>query len=176
MTQHVAGQRVYELERRIAAIDWTGSFDRTVSRGYLMKEHLRRAAWWAYVTKAPGYPFPDVAAAVNPAIRADPQAVARVTAQLASWSQRGWVTRVTVHALHFAALLDAGVPLPQAPAEPFEPLLMMFERGGGFGAEGGGLIEVDTLGIRPGTVVENLRQEPYVELDKAALDALDVRG
>jgi hypothetical protein len=75
--------------------------------------------------------------------------------------------------LHFAALLDAGIDLPQAPPLPFEPLLVMFERGGGFRVEGGGFIDVDTLGVKIGTIEDNLNSEPIVKLDQAALDALD---
>lgn len=73
----------------------------------------------------------------------------------------------------FAALLDAGVPLPDAPPEPYEPLIVMFERGGGFTTEGGGLIEVDSLGIRIGRPEDNLTEQPVIALDEAALDAAD---
>lgn len=69
------------------------------------------------------------------------------------------MTRTCIRALHFAALLDAGIDLPQALPLPFEPLLVMFERGD-FRVEGSGLIDVDTLGIRVGTVDENLLPEP----------------
>jgi hypothetical protein len=138
-----------------------------------MKEYLRRAAFWAKATNAPGFPFFDIAAAVNPQVRAEPSSVERVSAHLARHLQGVPVTRTCTHALHFAALVDAGAPLPPVPPDPFEPLLVMFERGGGFRVGGGTLIEVDTLGIRAGSVDENLRPEPYVALDPAALDALD---
>ncbi len=45
------------------------------------EEYLRRAAWWARATNSQQWPFFDIAAAVNPSIRADP-AVERVTAHL----------------------------------------------------------------------------------------------
>jgi hypothetical protein len=167
------GDRVDRLAVRLMAIDWAGSFGRTTSRGYLMKEYLRRAAFWAKATNAPGFPFFDIAAAVNPQVRADPTVVERVSAHLAAQLQGVVVVRSATHALHFAALPDAGVPLPSAPPDPFEPLLVMFERGGGFRVGGGTLIEVDTLGIRAGSVDENLRAEPYVALDPASLDSLD---
>jgi hypothetical protein len=165
--------RVAGLAERIKAIDWAGSFDRTRSRGYLMKEYLRRAAWWAKATESQEWPFFDIAAAVDPAVRADPAAVRDVEAHVKEKLQGVHATRACVRALHFAALLDAGADVPEAPAQPFEPLLVMFERGGGFRVGGGGLIEVDTLGLRAGTVEQNLLAEPVVELDQAALDALD---
>jgi len=49
----------------------------------------------------------------------------------------------------------------------------MFERGGGFSTEGSGLIEVDSLGIRIGTVEDNLSEQPIIALDEATLDAAD---
>jgi hypothetical protein len=158
---------------RILAVTWTSEFEHVTSRGYLMKEYLRRAAWWAKATAAPRFPFFDIAEAVNPAIRADPAIVERITEHLAPEGVGVQVITACVRALHFAALVDANVPLPDAPTEPFEPLLMMFKRGGGFRVEGGGSIDVDYLGILPGTVEDNLRTEPYVRLDQTALDTLD---
>jgi hypothetical protein len=68
---------VTTLAERILAINWAGSSDKTGSRGYLMKEYLRRAAWWAKVTGSQLWPFFDIAAAVNPDIRADSSIVKR---------------------------------------------------------------------------------------------------
>ncbi|MGH3940619.1 MAG: hypothetical protein ACRDTG_18680 [Pseudonocardiaceae bacterium] len=164
---------VTHLAERILAINWAESPDKTRSRGYLMKEYLRRAAWWAKATKSLQWPFLDIAAAVNPTVRADSAVVERVAEQVKKDLQGVLVTRTCIRALHFAALLDAGIDLPQELPLPFEPLIVMFERGGGFHVEGSGLIDVDTLGIRVGTVDENLLPEPIVQLDEAALDALD---
>ncbi len=46
------GDNVTGLAERIMLIEWTGSFDHMRSRAYLMKEYLRRAAWWASATEA----------------------------------------------------------------------------------------------------------------------------
>jgi hypothetical protein len=167
------GDKVTGLAERIMVIDWTGSFDHMRSRGYLMKEYLRRMAWWAKVTEAPDFPFFDIAAAVDPAVRADPSIVDLVQTRVKSRLQGLRVVRACEQALHFAALLDAGVELPPAPPEPYEPLLVMFERGGGFSTEGGGLIEVDSLGIRIGSLEDNLIEQPVIALDQSALDAAD---
>jgi hypothetical protein len=139
-----------------------------------MKEYLRRAAWWTRATgQSRWLPFSDIAAAVDPDIRADQAVVDRVVADLKQKRQGIVVVEVCVNALHFAALLDAGVPLPDATDQPFEPLLLLLERGDGFFIEGGGLVDVDSLGIRIGGLEENLRSEPWVSLDSAALDAVD---
>jgi hypothetical protein len=168
---------VDDLARRITTIHWDSSFDRETSRGYLMKEYLRRAAWWSKATsQARWIPFFDIAAAVDPRVRADPAVVDLVCAYVSRSRQGGRTEEVCVNALHFAALLDAKVPLPDAPDQPYEPLLLLLERGGGFYTEGGGLIDVDTLGIPIGKLEDNLRDEPWVQLDKAALDAVDEAG
>lgn len=168
MADHVAG-----LAERVLAIQWQEAPEKTRSRGYLMKEYLRRAAWWAKATDSQQWPFFDIAAAVDPGVRADSAIVERVTEQLKKRLQGVIVTRTCVNALHFAALLDAEVALPESLPPPFEPLLVMFERGGGFHVEGSGLIDVDTLGIRAGMLDENLLSEPIVQLDDVALDVLD---
>jgi hypothetical protein len=167
------GDRVIGLAERIMVIDWDGSFDHMRSRAYLMKEYLRRAAWWAKATEAPGFPFLDIAAAVDPSVRADPSIVELVETRVKSRLQGLRVVRACEQALHFAALLETGAALPEAPADPYEPLLVMFERGGGFSTEGSGLIEVDSLGIRIGRLEDNLIDEPVIALDEAALDAAD---
>src|SRR5437870_11792309 len=97
--------RAARLVNRIEAIDWVGRFDHTTSRAYLMKEYLRRVSWWARATKASRYPFFDIAALVDPAVRAAPAEVERVTGHLATSMQGVLVTRVCIYALHFEALL-----------------------------------------------------------------------
>jgi hypothetical protein len=165
---------VNDVAQRIMSIRWDGSLDRQASRSRLMQEYLRRSAWWGLATgQSEWLPFFDIAAAVDPGVRADQTVVDQVSAYLSKNYQVGLVRRACVNALHFAALLDAGIPLPEAPEQPFEPLLMLLERGDGFHIEGGGLIQVDTLGIRIGELEDNLRAEPWVQLDAASLDALD---
>lgn len=164
--------------KRIMAVDWESSYEKTRSRVTLVFEHLRRAAWWAPAVKAQQWPFFDIAEAINPKLRASPAVVRRVEADLAAKSQGELVMRTCMRALNFAALLDAGTKLPQVPnsaAEPFEPLLVMFERGGGFRLEGGRFIEVDLKGVPVGTSESNRADKPVVALTSAALDALDAR-
>lgn len=171
MTTHVD-----KTAKRIMAIPWAGSLEKTNSRVALLREYLRRAAWWADAVKPEEWPFFDIAHAVKPEVRADHALVRRVEEHLTAKMQGMLVVRTCVRALHFAALLDAGVELPKLPesaAQPFEPLLAMFERGGGFRIEGSGLIEVDLAGVPKGTIQSNRKDKPVVTLDPTALDALD---
>ncbi len=67
---------------------------------------------------------------------------------------------------------------PAAHAElpdPYEPLLLFFERGGGFTVENR-MVDVDSAGIPLRDRQRYLRGEPFVDLDRAALDALDALG
>ncbi|KFA92155.1 hypothetical protein [Archangium violaceum] len=171
MTAHVSA-----VAKRIKAINWSGSFDRTPSCVALLREYLRRASWWAEAVKSSEWPFFDIAAAVNPAVRADPGQIQAIEDHLSQKLQGVLVVRTCVRALHFAALEDAGAKLPRVPASvvrPFEPLLMMFERGGGFRLGGSGLIEVDTAGVPKGTASSHHTDKTVVALEPAALDALD---
>ena len=171
MSAHVTA-----VAKRIKAIDWSGSFDKTPSRVALLREYLRRAAWWSEAVKTSEWPFFDIAAAVNPAVRADPNQVQALEAHLSQKLQGVLVVRTCVRAMHFASLEDAGVKLPRVPVSvehPFEPLLMMLERGGGFRVDGSGLIEVDAAGIPKGTARSHRTAEPVVALEPAALNVLD---
>ncbi|WP_119726299.1 hypothetical protein [Thermomonospora amylolytica] len=135
-----------------------------------MKEYLRRAAWWAAELNSDRWPFFDIVALVDPRVRADRRVVEAVRAAIP-----GWVFRPAVQtcewALHFAALGER-VTLPDLP-HPFEPLILMFERGNAFTFDGAGFIEVDGIGVRRGTMGDHLVAEPYVPLDTDALDAMD---
>lgn len=168
------GDIVNALADRVLAVNWSAPFTRTRSRAALMREYLRRSAWWAQAVGAADWPFFDIAATVDPSIRADPAVVQRVQTHLDRSRQGVLVQRSAEAALQFAALLESGRPLPAVPASaanPFEPLVVMFERGGGFRLGGGNLIEVDTAGLPRGSLAENLTDQPYV--DMAHLDALD---
>src|SRR5687768_10143302 len=101
-----------EYTARLLAIDWTeGGFTRTRSRHRLMAEHLRRAAWWAQHLRCQDWPFPDLAACADPAVRADPALVARI-AQLLVLAPDP-VIEAAVNALHWYTLRDnPAVTLP----------------------------------------------------------------
>jgi hypothetical protein len=59
--------------------------------------------------------------------------------------------------------------------DPFEPLILMYERGGGFATENG-FVDVDMAGIPLRSWRDHLSSQPIVELDAATLDRLDAQG
>ena len=95
----------------------------------LAKEFLRRSALWAKALGHAGeWPFFDVAALAVPGVRAAPDDLAalhaaldgRLSSQHLRWCE--WM-------LHWEAAQRAGVDRPQAPPDPYRPLLRIFERG-----------------------------------------------
>ncbi|TDQ52272.1 hypothetical protein [Actinorugispora endophytica] len=161
------------LVDRLLAADWSGSYEQRPSQAALMREYLRRSAWWAKRFDAEGWPFFDIASWVDPSVRADPGQVRRLQEGLPDWVYLT-VRHTCVWALHFRALQESGADLPDLP-DPFAPLLLMFERGSGFTVDGTGFIEVDFRSIRKGRRNDHLVKEPKAPLDPAELDAMDRR-
>ncbi|GIF98459.1 hypothetical protein [Catellatospora citrea] len=160
-----------EFIDRLRAVNWSGSaHGRTRSRRLLMQEHLRRAAWWAQRFPSGKWPFPDLAEAVDPTVRADDTLVEEVEDLTAFASFVDGAA--AVDALHWYALRAVpGVVLPDLP-DPYEPLLVFFERGGGFTMISG-YLDVDGSLVPRGDVADHLIETPVVDLDPTTLDEID---
>jgi hypothetical protein len=160
---------------RLQAVDWTGSsgFKHRRSRVRLMAEYLRRAAQWAEALDATGeWPFFDIASHLAPSIQI-PEDQDKELESLIS-NRIGWpsVDRLARATMRWAALQDAEVPLPPGLEDPYEPVLLMLDRGGAWTTEAG-FIDVDGAAVRRQTWCDHLSTEPVTALDPATLDALD---
>jgi hypothetical protein len=160
---------------RLQAVDWSGKpgFKHRRSRVRLMAEYLRRAAIWAQVLDATSeWPFFDIAAHVDPSIQVPEDEAKELEALI--YNHIGWpsVDRLARAALCWAALKDAGIPTPPDLQDPYEPILLMFDRGGAWTNEAG-FIDVDGAALRRKTWRDHLSTEPVITLDPATLDALD---
>ena len=161
---------------RLLAIDWDSplAFDHRQSRPRLMKEYLRRAALWAReLDGGKPWPFFDIAELIAPDVH-PPQELADQLEVLIN-ERIGWPAVQTScrAALRWAALLDSGHPIPSGLPDPYEPLLLMFERGGGFITEHG-FIELDGASVSRRSVADYLSDEPVLAgFDPDYLDALD---
>ncbi len=162
---------VSDLAVRIHAIDWNGNLDHTGSRVSLMREYLRRAAVWTRTLGAKGWPFYDIAEFAAPGVRAADEVVEGVLGNPAVIEQFPAVGKTCVWALHLAAARDAGASLPALP-DPFEPLIRMYERGGGFSLSLTGTIDIDGVGLYRGTLLDHIGDEPRAPETDAELDAL----
>jgi hypothetical protein len=162
---------------RLQAVDWNGGsgFEHRRSRVRLMAEYLRRAALWAQALDATDdWPFFDITAHLAPAVHT-PEDEAK-DLEVLIYNHVGWpsVDRIARAALRWAAMKDAEVRLPPGMDDPYEPLLLMFDRGGAWTTEAG-FIDVDGGAIRQQTWLDHLTTEPATTLDRATLDALDAK-
>ncbi|MFI1993936.1 hypothetical protein [Actinoplanes sp. NPDC020271] len=134
-------EAVRAMAARLGAINWDRHGDKAWSKAVLLKEYFRRAARWAaaYGCDSP-VPFFDIAACVDSTVRADRHLIDDVVADANTRGSRS-VKRLLPFILHWSAIrptLDAD--LLQRLEDPFEPLILLFERGGGFHTANG---EVD---------------------------------
>jgi len=160
---------------RLRTADWSGdmSFDHRRSRAKLMGEYLRRAAWWAHELDATGdWPFFDIAGRLTPDVSPPAHLVSELDELIATAIKIGVVAAACRDALGWAAVLDAGVPFPSFLDDPFEPLLFMFQRGGGFTTEHG-FIDLGGASVRRRTWRDHLTGQPVVVVTESALDELD---
>jgi hypothetical protein len=131
-------ESVQIMADRLRAIDYERHGDKAWSKAALLREYFRRAARWADAYGCdPRTPFFDIALCVNPGIRADDEVVDTVLHKVASGT-RNAITRVAPFILHWSAFRAApGVTVPPELEDPFEPLILLFERDGGFHTENG---------------------------------------
>lgn len=168
-------ERAARMLARLQAVNWHNedAFECRKSRSSLMREYLRRAAWWAQALHAVDeWPFFDVVAHIAPSVHVDPSQVEALEGLIRgniAWKPVEISVRAAVR---WATMLDApGVDLP-ALDDPFDPLLMMYERGGGFITEHG-FIELGLASVRIGGWHDHLSADPIIPLDPAVLDSLD---
>ncbi|MFG2139296.1 hypothetical protein [Streptomyces sp. NPDC048650] len=162
---------------RIMAIDWmdeSRSDRHSNSRSWLMVEYLRRSSLWVQEFDGDdAWPFFDVAARVDPSVRADAELVDRLddfTSDYVGGFLRPKMLRAMVH---WAALDDSGDPrvIRHLP-DPFEPLIVMFERGPGLVVENG-FVDFSDMRVAIKTWRDHISAEPAVAMDFRSLDALD---
>ncbi|PRX90912.1 hypothetical protein [Allonocardiopsis opalescens] len=178
------------VAERIAAVDWAAPWELAAShagsRPRLLMEYQRRMGLWA---RALGLRSPvtffDLPERVAPGVRADPELVARVEAGWAGHYLWEPVRSSCLWALHWAAVREAGLggfpgegltgARRAALAEPFDPLLAAYERGGGFHRDcSGAFIDLELCAVPYRPWRDRLPPaDPITTTDPAALDALD---
>jgi hypothetical protein len=163
-----------QMVERLLAVKWDGdaAFAQQSSRARLTREFLRRTAQWALAVGAEqGWPFSDLASAVNPDVAVDPALLARLELDESSGDPFPVPTDLAVAIVRWAALGD--LPRQRFPQldDPYEPMLALFERGGGY-ARGPGMIELGFIAVPIRSLAERAALEP-VPIDAETLDALD---
>lgn len=174
VTDTTAAERMVD---RLLAVKWDDdvAYQRRRSRARLASEFLRRTAQWALAVGAiESWPFGDLAGAVDPAVAVDPALQARLALDAATAGE--FPVRPTDAAVivRWAAL--GSLPRQRFPelADPYEPLLVMFGRGGAYTVANGAIeLGYGTLPILSVAERASLAPQP---IDAASLDALDREG
>ncbi|MBZ4014349.1 hypothetical protein CCS38_00935 [Streptomyces purpurogeneiscleroticus] len=159
---------------QLRAVDWYGDWEKANnhrrSRALLMREYLRRAALWAREYGAEDeWPFFDASEYAAPGFEPAPELAAELEEYVSHLGTPS-TQRVCRGAVRWAALREAGVGLPELP-DPYEPLLLMFGRGGGYSIEE--FIDLYGVMIPHGNLESNLNAEPFLSLAPSTLDVLD---
>ena len=169
-------EAVQAMAARLCAIDYERRGDKAWSKAALLREYFRRAARWADAYQCDTRtPFFDIAQCVHPTIRAD-QAVVDAVLQAVKSGTRNGITRVAPFFLHWAALrATPAVLLPPGLEDPFEPLILLFERGGGFHTEHGE-VNLEYLAAPMRGWRERIDAPPLPSFAPEALDEIDRTG
>ncbi|WP_254667921.1 hypothetical protein [Streptomyces griseus] len=136
-----------------------------------MREYLRRAALWAkaYNVEA-AWPFFDIAEHVD-AETTTPPDIADELEELLEELAPASLRTTCRGAVRWAVLREAHSDLPTDLPDPYEPLLVMYERGGGYHLEE--YLDLNGVMIPLRDLESNASAAPFLTLDPATLDALD---
>jgi hypothetical protein len=137
----------------------------------LFREHERRVALWS---KALGFPVDaqavmwDIATAIIPSVAVEEEKI-----RVLSKEMNHYMLRICQNALTWAAIQDSPEARRYNLPAPYEPLIVIFERGGDVfkGELGGWDVTFATLSRAMHEYYD--RTTPIVELDTATLDAID---
>ncbi|MDG9683406.1 hypothetical protein QC334_11770 [Streptomyces sp. DH18] len=175
------------LVDRISAINWQEeelSFTHGPSRAKLMREYLRRAALWVQELEKKNlippfgagqpedWPFVDIAHRIDSSVSPNAEISARLNDFLSEHASALLTGKICRFALNWASLPDEALSkFPDLP-DPFEPLINLFERGGGFWVENG-FIDFVAYRVRLSGWQEHIDRQPLSSLDSDYLDSLD---
>ncbi|GAB4211616.1 MAG: hypothetical protein OHK0022_46360 [Roseiflexaceae bacterium] len=158
---------------RLLAISWKHDHTREGSNLGLLREYFRRMAHWGRALNCVDqWPFFDVAAQIDPAARVDPAIIHLLHERLQSQPASTRMAQTCEWFLHWS--LIAGRPEVQrfGLLPPYDPLILMYERGGSFHSEHG-FYYVGSAGMSRGLPKDYTSTEPIVPLDPQVLDAYD---
>ncbi|MBL1179337.1 hypothetical protein [Pantanalinema sp. GBBB05] len=160
-------ESVISVYQRILAITWQPDDSQIDIHIALMHEYLRRSSLWAKALNCNGRvtPFFDIADRVAPDVRAEPEIVEALLRHLKQIPLNGLVQRTCEWALHWAAISDTSQVKQLTLPEPYEPLLVLLERGGTFRRETG-WIDIVGHGIATLNWLDYAERLPFVETDE----------
>jgi hypothetical protein len=161
------------VDRLVAVwFDEDVAFAYQLSRGRLAREFVRRTALWAVALGVESSsPFADLAGALDPEVSVDPRQLARLEIDSATCGLFPIRPEAGANIARWAALGD--LPRQRFPdlPDPYEPLLAMYDRGGG-GMLYNGFLELG-YGAFPLRTLPHRAALEQLPIDEASLNAKD---
>lgn len=158
---------------RIKAIKWELNDSRTASHIALLKEYLRRASLWATALGCTDkWPFFDVAAQIKSSLRSNEAKIEEVECHLAPLPISRTIRRFCEWFVHWSVVKNSPEITRIALPDPYEPLILLYERGGDFYREH--VFLCFSVGCFPiGKLSDHYSLSPHILLDEEVLDQLD---
>lgn len=170
--------RVNAALERLLKIEWAYIEGRDKSQLKLMTQYLGRAALWTDRLKSDGsWPFYDIGDYLAPDIHVPEEFSQRLKNYSDYLVSQGRYRNsrpklVCEWYLRWEAIRETGRASKYELPDPYEPLVLMFERGGSFTTEHG-FIELGACSIRPDHWKSIARNYSPIELTTEYLDQLD---
>ncbi|GIF09776.1 hypothetical protein [Actinoplanes siamensis] len=170
-------EAVRGMAARLATINWERRGDKTWSKVVLLKEYFRRAAQWAAAYDCDSrVPFFDIARCVDASVEVPEGVLDGLLATVEANGGGRNVTQVIPFILRWSALQAASrTQAPPYLEDPFEPLILLFERGGGFHTEHGE-VDLEWKSVRMAGWRNRADDPPLPSFDPAYLDEIDRAG
>jgi hypothetical protein len=174
--------KVEQAKSRVMAIDWEKrDWLKTGSNLLLFKEFLRRVVLAAeaiglFKGTGAGWLMGNHAAFFNPSLELEAEEIDELAEELqipdvyTSW----YVKRFCIYYIHWAMVEDYPEVQQHNLLNPYEPLIILYERGGRFRRDKDGTWEIDSLGYCIQRPSYYLQASPFTELyNEELLDQID---
>jgi hypothetical protein len=166
---------VEQALERLLNIKWKFDAKRSRSHCLLMAEYLRRAVLWAQALQVADYwPFFNIAAVVAPNERVSESSINGLKEQMEQWPTSFMVKQTCIFYLQWAYVKDLPSIVRLQLPDPFEPLILLYERGGSFTTEHG-FINIGMAGIPVIDWKQYNSPVAKVELNHEALNQIDAQ-
>ncbi|MEP7288560.1 MAG: hypothetical protein ABI947_22640 [Chloroflexota bacterium] len=172
--------KVESTLQRLLTVNWKADYARYKSHKALLHEYFRRTALWAKALVATAeWPIIDLALHIDPSIRAEKAILDRWRQHLDHTENDKRVPPemefILEAALHWASVEDKQLTGTFNLPQPYEPIILMYERGGFFyrSHEGIDITAVTAISRRGWDAYD--RDTPWGSIEVSELDKIDSR-
>lgn len=160
---------------RLLSVNWKLQPEHKKSQLELLSECFRcQAHWFVFFEVPEKWPSYDVAAIVDPTLRAPESDLQVFRKHIASYKFGIHYFNILVNSVHWGHLSDSTDLTRFGLPDPFEPLLVFYERGGQFDMSYElRMITSHDMSFFLGDCEKWYKPVPFIALDKASLDMVD---